>query len=223
VLGQQVLMGRMSLPAEVLTWISMLENPQRYGMTEAQLQAQINTSLAELVALKTRKLQGETLTGEEEKRLSLVIPYNLDAWDGYFAERETVLGTAKAYGKNLVVLAGDTHNAWANNLKDMQGEAVGVEFATSSVSSPGLEEYLSLSGLEEAMQLEGALSLLVDDLQYCNLLDRGFMEVVFTHASVVSKWHFVSAYDSKVYTANSSRVKTLQCGFGEKKLQEINV
>lgn len=223
VLGQQVLMGRMSLPAEMLTLISMLENPQMYGMTKEEILVRINSSMAELVTLKMRKLQGETLTAEEETRLSTVMPYNLDAWDGYFAEREVIFGTAKAYGKNLIVLAGDTHNAWANDLKDMHGEAVGVEFATTSVSSPGLEEYLSLSGLEQAMQLEGAFSLLIDDMKYCNILDRGFMEVVFTHDNVVSNWHFVSHYDSALYSMNRARGKTLQCSFGEKRLKEIDV
>ncbi|MGK9867791.1 alkaline phosphatase D family protein, partial [Salmonella enterica subsp. enterica] len=69
------------------------------------------------------------------------IPYNLDAWDGYAVARETVLGTARALDKNLVVLSGDTHNAWASDLADYAGRAVGVEFATPGVTSPGFEEY----------------------------------------------------------------------------------
>ena len=45
-------------------------------------------------------------------------------------------------GKQLVVLAGDTHNAWASELRDMHGDQVGVEYATHSVSSPGMETYM---------------------------------------------------------------------------------
>ena len=146
VLGQQVLMGRMNLPAEILTQMSMLGNPTAYGTTTEALLAQINTSLSELATIKYRLLQGDTsLTDEEKARVNTVLPYNLDAWDGYYVERETILGTAKAYGKDLVVLAGDTHNSWASNLKDMNGNKAGVEFATTSVSSPGMEEYLSLA------------------------------------------------------------------------------
>jgi alkaline phosphatase D len=51
------------------------------------------------------------------------IPYNLDAWDGYPVARETVLGTAASLNKNLVVLAGDTHNAWASDLRLLGGHA----------------------------------------------------------------------------------------------------
>jgi hypothetical protein len=67
------------------------------------------------------------------------------------AARETLLGTALSLGKRLVTLAGDTHNAWHSNLTLKFGipglvparTKVGEEFATSSVSSPGLEDYLS--------------------------------------------------------------------------------
>ncbi|NCW86617.1 MAG: hypothetical protein EBV69_11210, partial [Oxalobacteraceae bacterium] len=42
--------------------------------------------------------------------------YNLDAWDGYIVARETILATALQLGKRLIVLSGDTHNAWHNDL-----------------------------------------------------------------------------------------------------------
>ena len=44
-----------------------------------------------------------------------------------------------ALSRNLVTLAGDSHNAWAADLQDASGTAVGVEFATPSVTSAGLE------------------------------------------------------------------------------------
>jgi len=80
VLGQQVLMGRMNLPAEVLTPISMLEKPESFGTTSEALLTQINTSLSELAQIKGRYLQGDTtLTGTEIARITTVLPYNLDA------------------------------------------------------------------------------------------------------------------------------------------------
>ena len=39
---------------------------------------------------------------------------------------------------NLIVLSGDTHNAWAFDL-DLGGSAAGVEFGGQSVTSPGIE------------------------------------------------------------------------------------
>jgi len=221
VLGQQVLMGRMNLPSELLTQIAQLDYVS--GEQKEALLLQINTSLGQLATLKARKLGGDTtLTEVELARINTELPYNLDAWDGYFVERETILGTASAYGKNLIVLAGDTHNAWASNLKDMQGNLVGVEFATTSVSSPGMEEYLGIASLEQSMQLEGAIELLVDDLQYCNLMERGFMEVLFNENEVVANWRFVSSYDQPTYTMNTSREKSLKTTLGSKSITTLS-
>jgi len=222
VLGQQVVMGRMNIPAELLKSISMLDNPSAYGTTKDALLAQINKSLGELATIKAKILQGDTtVTDDEKARVNTVLPYNLDAWDGYYANREAIFATAKAYSKNLVVLSGDSHNSWANDLKDMSGEKVGVEFATTSVSSPGMEEYLSLKTTNEAAQLEGALNLLIDDLKYANLNNRGFIEVIFTPTEAKSIWHYVDTVDSPIYSENTLRAKSLQCKVGEQSITAV--
>jgi len=209
VLGQQVLMSKMSLPAELLAPIGMLDNPSAFGTTKETLVAQVNKLIGELVNLKMKKLQGATLTQQEEARLSTVMPYNLDAWDGYFVEREILFGTVKALGKNLVALAGDTHNSWSSNLKDMDGNFVGVEFATTSVTSPGLEEYVGLANHQASAQFEGALMLLVDNLKYANTYDRGFMTVTFTADETKSEWSYVDNYNSKTFALNDARKKVI--------------
>ncbi len=207
-LGQQVLMGKMYLPSELLMVISQLEGAT--GETKTALLTQLNTLLGELVTIKTRMLQQDaTLTQEEIARVTTVLPYNLDAWDGYFMERETIFGTAKALGKKLVVVAGDTHNAWANNLRDYKGEVVGVEFATPSVTSPGLEEYAGLSDVMMAAQFEGAIDLLIDDLKYLNAYDRGFMTLTFDATQVSANWYYVNSCDSTEYSLNTHRAKTI--------------
>jgi alkaline phosphatase D len=200
VLGQQVLMGRMNIPLEVLL----------------QLQPGVDSSaiLAELATLKVRELQGDpTLTESELARISSVAPYNLDAWDGYAVEREIILGTAAAAQKNLIVLAGDTHNAWANNLTTQAGDNVGVEFATPGVTSPGLEGFLELSE-QEAQGLESALGVLIDDLQYSNLYDRGLGVVTFTAQRAEVEWIFVDSIDSTNYNLKASRSMTLGVDVG---------
>ena len=70
------------------------------------------------------------------------LPLNLDAWDGYPACRDRVFESIKTNANNSVILAGDTHNAWAFNLTDTEGNPVAVELATPGISSPGLETYL---------------------------------------------------------------------------------
>ncbi|QIJ03200.1 alkaline phosphatase D family protein [Shewanella chilikensis] len=205
-LGQQILMGRMMLPAAIAT--QQLPIPQFAELAAlAQLAARAQAgdptlTQAELTYLAANQAK---LTPEVLALLQLPsIPYNLDAWDGYAYEREVVLATARASGKNLVVIAGDTHNAWANDLKDKDGNMVGVEFATSSVSSPGLEYYLNLPP-EQIPATEAAVVGLVDDLKYANLLNRGYMTLTFSSEEVVSEWFYVDSILSKDFTEAEER------------------
>ncbi|WP_440056473.1 alkaline phosphatase D family protein (plasmid) [Pseudoalteromonas sp. T1lg65] len=178
VIGQQVLMTKMTIPAELL---AALANPS----------TDVVSSITQLTELKVRAKQQDTsLSQAELARVTTVAPYNLDAWDGYPIEREVILKTAKAAGKNLVVVAGDTHNAWAGKLCDTQGEVCGYEYATASVSSPGLESYLKLTP-EQCQKFAQALTILVDDLDYANLYQRGYLTLTFSKEKVDSQWYFV--------------------------------
>jgi len=103
-----------------------------------------------------------------------------------------------------VVLAGDTHNAWANNLKDKDGHQIGVEFATASVSSPGLEEYLELQG-DQIAGAEQGIGLLADDLDYLNINQRGYMVVTFTAEEARADWYFVDTVKSRDYAIDTAR------------------
>lgn len=223
VLAQQVLMGRMNLPAAIATQQLSIPEFAELGAI-AQLAGRAAASDPTLTADEVNYLQANQgrLTPEVLGLLQLPnIPYNLDAWDGYFVERETILGTVKSFNKNLVVLAGDTHNAWANNLKDMNGNFVGVEFATASVTSPGLEQYLNISA-PEVPATEAGIKQLIDDLQYLNVSDRGFMVVSFTSDKVTSTWHFVDTITSASYQENTERQAELKYVIGSDGLSGIN-
>ncbi|GGF69325.1 alkaline phosphatase D family protein [Alteromonas lipolytica] len=183
VLGQQILMGKMHYPAEILT----------------SKRTEIAPKIAELTALVKKQQAGARLTRQEQARLATKIPYNLDAWDGYAAERQKVLKLFSDARKSLVVIAGDTHNGWVNNLTDETGQTVAVEYATPSVSSPGMEAYVGLKG-NQAKQLADALPLLIDDLAYCNLHERGYMTMHFTLGMITTEWHYMSNVSSEAYT-----------------------
>lgn len=186
VLGQQILMSKMHLPAEIIASQDLAKAPAK---------------IVELTQVKQRVLQAQA-QGLEPDATDLArltaLPYNLDAWDGYPAEREMLYQQLQATNKKLLVLAGDTHNAWYNTLTNAKGEKIGVEFATSSVSSPGMEKYLKLDA-EQATQLAQALTLLIDDLQYCNLHQRGYMQLLLTHQQVTTDWIFIDTILSEEY------------------------
>ncbi|HHC6692801.1 alkaline phosphatase [Vibrio parahaemolyticus] len=191
VLGQQVLMSRMELPSSVMTAMFQLFTSTEEKKTEALLA--VNTAITGYLA--------------DPSADPLSLPYNLDAWDGYYVEREKVYQLAKASSGNFVCLAGDTHNAWASELKDVSNNPIGVEFATSSVSSPGLEEYLALDPVAIA-QMEYTLPHLVSELQWADIKQRGFMRVTFTADAAQSTWYLVSTIKDKKYQVRTKSAST---------------
>lgn len=206
VLGQQVLMAKMLMPAAIATQqMSIPQFAELAGI--AQLAGRAQASDPTLTAEELAYLQANQarLTPEVMTLLQLpAIPYNLDAWDGYAYEREVILATAKSLNHNLVVIAGDTHNAWASELTDSGGDVVGIEFATSSVSSPGLEYYLGLSDAEMP-STEAAIVSLIADLKYANLKDRGYLLLSFTQDEVRSDWQYVDTILDKTFARLEAR------------------
>ncbi len=75
--------------------------------------------------------------------------FNFDLWDGYAPARQRLFDAVRDNGvDNLVVLTGDIHSSWANELTGNPWDpaaydpatgrgVLGVEFATPAVSSPG--------------------------------------------------------------------------------------
>lgn len=201
VIGQQVLMSKMWIPAELLASLGQITS----GGTSPDTLAKMTAQITELVTLKLRLEQGDpTLTVQEKARVTTLVPYNLDAWDGYYAEREFLYTKLAEFNKKIIVLAGDTHNAWTSYLYSQKGEYVGVELATSSVSSPGLEKYLSIP-LAQLQQFEFAFTTLIDELAYCNLNQRGYLMVTLDDKQVLSDWIFVDSIKNAEYKVDSSR------------------
>lgn len=198
VLGQQVLMARMDVPAPLVL-------------------GQIGFGAYVALVAKAQAAP-QTLTAQERALLAQpAIPYNLDAWDGYAAARETVLGLARSLGKNLVVLAGDTHNAWASDLADRAGNAVGVEFATPSVSSPGLEAFFTA---EDPRAVAAGLQTIIGPLVYAETASRGFLLVTATANECRAEWRYVSTVKSATYRAATGRVLRTLPGAGQRRIVE---
>lgn len=257
VLGQQVLMGRMTLPINLGYLLEKLkinltnlktqidditkgvyeENYEFNPATKELFKNMLNT-FKEMSEEKTKILANPRAIIDSRlyQAIKNPTPYNADAWDGYHYEREEIFKTFLARAKeletqdanqvsNLVVLAGDTHNAWANDLylDDENKTKVGVEFACSSVSSPGMEEYLGyFNKIGKMHQVENSVQKLCDGLKYCNLSDRGFMEVTFTQEAVTSKWHFIDNINSTQYTLKADKSHSISVKSGERQIPQQN-
>jgi alkaline phosphatase D len=194
VLGQQVLMGRMEFPASILQALNPANtSPEAQAAGAVAINDYLTAKgIAKYIAANNIPVAAlppaqQALLGLLDTRFNPKVGYNLDAWDGYPAARETILATAAALQKRLVVLAGDTHNAWHNDLTLLNGTKVGEEFATPGVSSPGLEEYLSIPPVQTAAIFQGV----IDTLRYAETQRRGYLLMTFTADAATGEWYFV--------------------------------
>jgi len=182
VLGQQVLVGKVGVPVLPADAVTVENPPQR-----------LQTFLDNMAALSAAGL-----------------PLNLDAWDGYPAAREKLFADLNAHASNPLVLAGDTHNAWAFNLSDTDGRAVGVEIGTPGISSPGLESIIPA----KPDLLKQALMDCSPEIVQADTVRRGWAQITLTPAAATSEFHYVSTVLNKDYTVESSQ--GLRCLAGDR-------
>ncbi len=185
VIAQQVPMARLHVPAEMRVDIERRSDP---------------ALLDELVAIRRRLMANDpTLDAASRARVQDRIPFYTDGWDGYPAERERLLRlVASLDDRRLLVLAGDTHNAWASDLATDDGTVVGCELAATAVSSPGLARFYGARTRAEAARVEAALVELIDDVRHVNVLERGYLHVTCADEMVAS-FHHVDRVDSRDY------------------------
>jgi alkaline phosphatase D len=116
----------------------------------------------------------------------LGLPWNLDCWDGYPAARDRFLAACAANANNALVLGGDSHNCWFNNLTASDSNRLAaLEFAGGSVTSPGFEHSLTNAQPGEREHLlRGANPILA----WCDLTYRGYGAVKLTRTSCEAEW-----------------------------------
>ncbi|WP_300390428.1 alkaline phosphatase D family protein [Henriciella sp.] len=125
----------------------------------------------------------------------LGLPFNLDAWDGFPAARDRLYASAEAAGARLVTVTGDTHTAWANTLHDRSGAQRGVEFGCTSVTSPGLGEYVN--------DVPNMGELFADanrDVDWYDPDGHGYTLVTLTADTVTSDFFKASTITDKAYS-----------------------
>lgn len=166
IIGQQVMFGQLRIPS--LPELSVLTN-----IPIEQLQS---------------LLQGLPVVSTG----GLVI--NTDQWDGYRAERARVFDLLEAYGvNNPVVLTGDIHSSWGMDLSRDPGNplvynpltgggSLGVEFVSTSITSPGLEALA---------QLAPAIQLLNPHMKYVDLSNKGYLLLDITPERMQGEWWYV--------------------------------
>jgi alkaline phosphatase D len=77
---------------------------------------------------------------DAEANAALGLPTALDMWQGYPVDRERLYAVLREAGARPIVLSGDSHSFWANELHDASGQRVACEFGTTGITSPGAGE-----------------------------------------------------------------------------------
>jgi len=166
-LGQQVVMGNIRVPKFDPAWLDpgMKAWPEQDG----------KNMMSELVRLG--------------------LPTNLDAWSGYPAARERLLGSVEDNAGNAIILSGDSHNAWACALPGREG-IVAVEFAVQSVTSNGLEVHLPFNQekIAESYVSENP------ELLWADTHHRGYLTVTLTHETAYAEWWIVDTVRKRQFT-----------------------
>ncbi|PXA87349.1 alkaline phosphatase, partial [Caulobacter sp. D5] len=130
------------------------------------------------------------------------LPMWMDRWDGYPQARARLLKAAQAADADLVMLAGDSHNAWAFSLVE-DGRPAGVEFAGHSVTSNGLEGDM---GADPAMVARGFMAA-NPEMKWADTSRRGYMMIEVTPRRVTGEWLFMKTIKTRqVEVAGSHRM-----------------
>jgi len=162
-----------------------INNPERQLLGEEQLNW-LKDGLSNSTA-KWKILAQQVMVGPF--RIFDVV-LNSDQWDGYAAERDRLFSFVEDNNiDNIVVLTGDIHTSWAMDLPlgsetyvPSTGEnSVGVEFVTTSVTSPGFPI--------------GFVAELIKDynkhMKYVELTSHGYTLLNLTDGLAGNEYHFV--------------------------------
>jgi alkaline phosphatase D len=96
------------------------------------------------------------------------LPFEFDGWDGYPTARARMDKMFKETKARPIVLSGDSHCFWVNELNDDSGEMVAAEIGTTSITSSSLGNMLG------NVELGPAYVKASKEVLFCDHLTRGF-------------------------------------------------
>ncbi|MEI9850377.1 MAG: alkaline phosphatase D family protein [Sphingomonas sp.] len=161
---------------------------------------------------------GEWLRGDSPARVRAVVaasvaagrlglPLDFDNWGGYPAARARFLESAQGAGANLLVVCGDSHNAWAFDLAQ-GGKPAGVEFAGHAVTSSGYESAFAA----DPKVIAAGLVARNPELKWCDTSRRGYMALTLTPEQASNQWVFVDTVRERSAGASIGHGATVSRG-----------
>lgn len=134
------------------------------------------------------------------------LPLYLDTWDGYPAARERLYAQATRAGvPGLIVLTGDSHSFWFNDLQDGSGRPAGVELGTTGISSPG---DFKAFGNEGAALMDDALIDSNPEVVWTEGIHNGYLRLTLSHERAIADYLAIDTVTDRVYSI--SRLKRFE-------------
>jgi alkaline phosphatase D len=169
ILGNQVIMARVAGPDLERVW-----GAERYAATLKRIPVAWRTRLQQSVA-----------------GFRAGLPFNFDSWDGYPAARERLYASFARAGSRPIVLSGDSHAAWANDLYDDGGRLTGTEFGTTAITSPSYGSLLP--GLGQV------LAQVNREVAFCDQDNKGYTLLTLTPDRASAEFVAVSTILAKPF------------------------
>lgn len=189
VFGNQVVMARVNPPSpkKELT-------PEQYASIPASAQSRVR---------------------RYEAGAALGLPAGLDMWDGYPADRERLYGLIGKAGARPIVVSGDSHSFWANELHDASGRRVACEFGTTGITSPGAGE------IAPGINAGDLIAKANPEVIFNDQMSKGYVLLTLTRTEARADMVAVSTITSKTFTTQVVKsFKAMPDGKGVSKLSE---
>lgn len=133
--------------------------------------------------------------------------FNADQWDGYQSDQRTLLDAMEGSTTDSVVLTGDIHSSWANDLptdyeayRTSRASSVGVEFVCPSITSDGFKEVLGSAATAQAVT--SAFQAANPWVRYLEGIGHGFAVLDVTPDRVQTDFFFIRSNGDKGLTTD---------------------
>lgn len=150
------------------------------------------------------------------------VPYNVDQWDGYEADRSRVVRHLRDNAvKDAVFLTGDIHSGWACDIPadpatyPATGDSVAAELVCTSVTSDNLDDILNVPPRTGSLSVEAAIKAANPHVKYLDFDSHGYSVLDVTPAGVRMDWYILADRTSAGSAAALSRSFNVGAGTGK--------
>jgi alkaline phosphatase D len=150
------------------------------------------------------------------------VPYNVDQWDGYEADRNRVVRHLRDNAvKDTVFLTGDIHSGWACDIPadpstyPATGDSVAAELVCTSVTSDNLDDILNVPPRTGSVAVENAIKAANPHVKYLDFDSHGYSVVDVTPAGVRMDWYVLAERTSASSGSTLSTSFNVQANTGK--------